>query len=38
MVQQTAQWWNGSSGRTGQLCSSQELVPSEEATSTSALQ
>ena len=30
MAQQTAQWWNGSSGRTGQLCSSQEFVPSED--------
>ncbi len=37
MEQQTAQWWQGSSGRTGQLCSSQEFVPSDEADSISTL-
>ncbi len=37
MEQQTAQWWKGSSGRTGQLCSSQEFVPSDEADSISTL-
>jgi hypothetical protein len=37
MTQQTAQWWKGSSGRTGQLCSSQEFVPSEEVKSISTL-
>ena len=37
MTQQTAQLWQGSSGRTGQLCSSQEFVPPEEAKSFSTL-
>ena len=39
MTQQTAQLRKGSSGRTGQLCSSQsqESVPSEDAKSISTL-
>ena len=37
MTQQTAQLRKGSSGRTGQLCSSQEFVPSEEVESISTL-
>jgi len=37
MTQQTVQWWKGSSGRTGQLCSSQEFIPSEEVKSISTL-
>ena len=37
MTQQTAQLRKGSSGRTGQLCSSQEFVLSEEAEFVSTL-